>query len=220
LGFPGIGRSLLGSSASLPHFQMLEKNAQEAQDEQIKQQFSHHREETRQQGQNLEQAFQALGEQPTTQPCPAIDGLKTEAEQMVQQTSSQLVDSVLLGGAAETEHHEIAVYEGLITKAEAMGQQESSTCSSRTSSRSSTRFRRSSRRHSSSRSARPSRSGRSERRPITGAREGRRATSLSSLSHQSRRDRVMKTLAVRFGGRRYTLDRRARAAERLSPISS
>lgn len=124
MGFPGIGRSLLGSSASLPHFQMLEKNAQEAQDEQIKQQFSHHREETRQQVQNLEQALQALGEQPTTQPCPAIDGLKTEAEQMVQQTSSQLVDSVLLGGAAETEHHEIAVYEGLITKAEAMGQQE------------------------------------------------------------------------------------------------
>jgi hypothetical protein len=31
---------------------------------------------------------------------------------------------VILGGAAETEHHEIAVYEGLITKAEAMGEQD------------------------------------------------------------------------------------------------
>ena len=32
-----------------------------------------------------------------------------------------LVDDVLLAGAAETEHHEIAVYEGLITHAYAMG---------------------------------------------------------------------------------------------------
>ncbi len=28
---------------------------------------------------------------------------------------------MILSGAAETEHHEIAVYEGLITEAEAMG---------------------------------------------------------------------------------------------------
>jgi ferritin-like metal-binding protein YciE len=104
--------------------EMLQKNEQEAQDDGLKQQFSHHRQETQQQVQNLQQAFQALGEQPQNQPCPAIDGLKTEAEQMIQQTSPQLVDSVLLGGAAETEHHEIAVYEGLITKAEAMGQNE------------------------------------------------------------------------------------------------
>jgi ferritin-like metal-binding protein YciE len=31
------------------------------------------------------------------------------------------VDAVILAGAAETEHHEIAVYEGLITDAQAMG---------------------------------------------------------------------------------------------------
>jgi ferritin-like metal-binding protein YciE len=31
---------------------------------------------------------------------------------------------VILSGAAETEHHEIAVYEGLITEAEAMGKQD------------------------------------------------------------------------------------------------
>ncbi len=38
--------------------------------------------------------------------------------------SPGLVDAVLGGGATEVEHHEIAVYEGLITKAEAMGQQD------------------------------------------------------------------------------------------------
>jgi ferritin-like metal-binding protein YciE len=31
---------------------------------------------------------------------------------------------VIIGGGNETEHHEIAVYEGLITKAEAMGEQD------------------------------------------------------------------------------------------------
>ena len=104
--------------------EMLQTLEQEAQDEQLKQQFSHHRTETEQQVRNLEQAFSALGSPPQSQPCPAIDGLKTEGEQMIAQTSPQLIDAVLLGGAAETEHHEIAVYEGLITKAEAMGEQD------------------------------------------------------------------------------------------------
>jgi ferritin-like metal-binding protein YciE len=103
---------------------MLQKNEQEARDEKIKQRFAHHREETEGQIRNLEQAFSALGGEPQTQPCPTIDGLKAEAEQMITQTSSKLVDGVLVGGAAETEHHEIAVYEGLITKAEAMGEQD------------------------------------------------------------------------------------------------
>ena len=31
---------------------------------------------------------------------------------------------MILAGAAETEHHEIAVYEGLITEAQAMGKQD------------------------------------------------------------------------------------------------
>lgn len=34
------------------------------------------------------------------------------------------MDSVILSGAAETEHHEIAVYEGLITEAQAMGKRD------------------------------------------------------------------------------------------------
>ena len=103
---------------------MLETSEQKAQDDKVKQQFAHHREETEGQIRNLEQAFSALGGEQQVQPCPAIDGLKAEAEQLISQTSKQLVDAVLIGGAAETEHHEIAVYEGLITKAEAMGEED------------------------------------------------------------------------------------------------
>jgi ferritin-like metal-binding protein YciE len=104
--------------------QMLQELEQAAQKDELKQQLSHHREETEQQVKNLTQVFSALGQKPEKQPCPAIEGLQAEGQQMIQQTSPQLVDSVILGGAAETEHHEIAVYEGLITKAEAMGQED------------------------------------------------------------------------------------------------
>jgi ferritin-like metal-binding protein YciE len=39
-------------------------------------------------------------------------------------TMENTVLEMILSGAAETEHHEIAVYEGLITEAEAMGKQD------------------------------------------------------------------------------------------------
>jgi ferritin-like metal-binding protein YciE len=102
--------------------QMLQTMEQKAQEPELKEQFSHHRDETEQQISNLQQVFSALGEQAQTQPCPTIEGLKEEGEMMIAQTSDEIVDAVLLSGAAETEHHEIAVYEGLITHADEMGQ--------------------------------------------------------------------------------------------------
>jgi ferritin-like metal-binding protein YciE len=103
---------------------MLEKNEQEAQDPELKRLLSHHREETQRQVTNIERAFQALGQEPEGQSCHAIDGLKKEGEHGLRQVEDPLVDHVLLGGAAEVEHHEIAVYNGLITKAEAMGEED------------------------------------------------------------------------------------------------
>ena len=52
---------------------------------------------------------------------PAIEGIQKEGKANAKKTDDALVDSVLLAGAAETEHHEIAVYEGLIINARAMG---------------------------------------------------------------------------------------------------
>lgn len=92
--------------------------------EPLKQQFRHHADETRQQIQNLEQAFAALGEDPDDKPCPAIEGLEKEGQANIKKAQESVVDAVILSGAAETEHHEIAVYEGLITEAEAMGKQD------------------------------------------------------------------------------------------------
>ena len=103
---------------------MLENLEQEAQSSDLKQQLRHHRQETEQQVRNIEQAFRALGTDPETAPCPVVEGLEKEGKQNLKQVTDELKDSVILGGAAETEHHEIAVYRGLITKAEAMGEQD------------------------------------------------------------------------------------------------
>jgi ferritin-like metal-binding protein YciE len=104
--------------------EMLGELEQKAQREQLKHQFRHHAEETRQQIHNIEQAFAALGEEPDDSPCPAIEGLEKEGKANIKKADDSLVDAVILSGAAETEHHEIAVYEGLITEAEAMGKQD------------------------------------------------------------------------------------------------
>jgi ferritin-like metal-binding protein YciE len=101
---------------------MLKELSGKANDTELKQQLSHHREETEQQIRNLNQIFAALGTQPQTQPCPVIDGLDKEGKETLQQTTPELHDAVILSGCAEVEHHEIAVYDGLITMAEQLDQ--------------------------------------------------------------------------------------------------
>ena len=70
---------------------------------------------------NLEKAFAALGWEVDDSPCPAIEGIEKEGKANVKKADDAVIDDVLLSGAAQTEHHEIAVYEGLITHAQAMG---------------------------------------------------------------------------------------------------
>jgi ferritin-like metal-binding protein YciE len=102
--------------------QMLGELVEAAKSSQLKQQLRHHREETQAQIRNLQQAFQSLGKEPEEQPCPAIEGIEKEGQSNLKMTEESLNDAVILGGCAETEHHEIAVYENLITHADAMGQ--------------------------------------------------------------------------------------------------
>ena len=115
-----LGTVLSGEKKILSMLKKLEKRAQK---DELKQQFRHHREETEGQIRNIEQAFDALGERPAGHANPVVEGLAEQAEELYEKTDKQIVDSVLLGGAAETEHVEIALYEGLITQARAMGQE-------------------------------------------------------------------------------------------------
>jgi ferritin-like metal-binding protein YciE len=100
----------------------LPKLQEEASDDELRTGFEQHLEETKQHVKNIEQAFEAIGEQPKAEKCPGIEGLKKEHDELLKQASPSLVDSVDLGAAARTENYEIAAYEGLLAMAEAMGE--------------------------------------------------------------------------------------------------
>jgi ferritin-like metal-binding protein YciE len=102
--------------------EMLEDLQQEAHDTELRRNLAQHHRETQQQIRNLERAFDALGEDHEEQSCPAIDGLQKEGEQLLKEVDEDLNDKVILSGVVETEAHEIAVYDGLITTAEVMGE--------------------------------------------------------------------------------------------------
>jgi ferritin-like metal-binding protein YciE len=114
----------LGSALTMEQnvLEMLGDLEGESQSEELKQQFRHHADETRQQIANIEQSFREMGEEPDDSPCPAIKGLEADAKANIKMADESVVDDVILAGAAATEHHEIAVYETLITHAEELGQ--------------------------------------------------------------------------------------------------
>jgi ferritin-like metal-binding protein YciE len=99
---------------------MLDKLQEEASDPTLKRNLQQHRRETEHHVANLQQIFRALGEEPETQSCPTIEGLQKEGKEMIKEADESLVDAVILSGVIETEHHEIAVYDGLIIQAEQM----------------------------------------------------------------------------------------------------
>jgi ferritin-like metal-binding protein YciE len=104
----------------------LPKLQEEASDEELASGFAEHLEETRQHVKNLEQAFEALGEPAKAEKCPGIEGIKKEHDDFVANESptSEVLDAFLTGAGARTEHYEIAAYEGLVTMATAMGEED------------------------------------------------------------------------------------------------
>ncbi len=102
----------------------LPKLQEEASDAELASGFAEHLEETRQHVKNLEQAFEALGEPAKAEKCPGIEGIKKEHDDFVANESptSEVLDAFLTGAGARTEHYEIAAYEGLVTMATAMGE--------------------------------------------------------------------------------------------------
>jgi ferritin-like metal-binding protein YciE len=104
----------------------LPKLQEEASDEELASGFAEHLEETRQHVKNLEQAFEALGEPAKAEKCRGIEGIKKEHDDFVANESptSEVLDAFLTGAGARTEHYEIAAYEGLVTMATAMGEED------------------------------------------------------------------------------------------------
>ncbi len=112
-----LGMALGAERKVLATLKKLERSAQR---DELKQQFHHHLEETEGQIENIEQAMQAIGAEGGHE-SDAATGIAAEGDKLLDKVDDELIDAVLLGAAAKTEHVEIAMYEGLITKAEAMG---------------------------------------------------------------------------------------------------
>ena len=100
--------------------EVLPKLIGEVSDEEFRSGLESHLEQTRKHVANVEQVFEIFGEEPKAERCVAFEGLKQEHDQMVEETSSSLIDIVDVGAAARTENYEIAAYEGLRRMAKAL----------------------------------------------------------------------------------------------------
>ncbi|MFL5928681.1 MAG: ferritin-like domain-containing protein [Gaiellaceae bacterium] len=100
---------------------MLAEFEQHAQRDDLRELFRRHTDETRSHIANIEKSFQLLGEDVIGTDSPAIEGLQQETSAAIGRADGSVVDALIAVGVVETEHHEIGVYESLVTKAEARG---------------------------------------------------------------------------------------------------
>jgi ferritin-like metal-binding protein YciE len=116
----------LGSALTMERtlVEVLHELEENAQRQEIKDALSQHRQQTIGHVKNIEECFRLLGEEVDDSPCPVIDAMAKEGKATIKKTDDSIVDAVILTAAGESEHHEIAVYEALITNAEARGADE------------------------------------------------------------------------------------------------
>jgi ferritin-like metal-binding protein YciE len=106
---------------------VLPKLIDEVTDGEFKSGLENHLAQTRKHVSNVEQVFEIFGEEPHAEPCVGFEGLKKEHDDLIEKSSSSLIDHIDLGAAARTENYEIAAYEGLRRMAKAFGEDEAVT---------------------------------------------------------------------------------------------
>ena len=113
----------LGSALSMENdvLQMLGQLQDAAQRPEIKEMFRVTADRTRQQITNIEESFALLGEEVDDSPSPVTKGLAQEGKSTIRKTDTSIVDAVVLAGALEAAHYQAAVYEVLVTNADARG---------------------------------------------------------------------------------------------------
>jgi len=104
--------------------EVLPKLMDEVKSAEFKKGLEKHLRETRTHVENLEQAFELLGEEVEKEECVGFQGLTKEHDQLVEESSDDLIDLVDAGSVARAEHYEIAAYESLITMARALGERD------------------------------------------------------------------------------------------------
>ena len=98
-------------SAEQQILKMLPELQQEALNHELQEALKTHEEETQQQVRNIQEVFRQLGETPEATTCYAVKGLAEEHKALhKEQPSPEILEMANLGGAAKTEHYEIAMY--------------------------------------------------------------------------------------------------------------
>ena len=104
---------------------MLPELENEALHPDVKTAFKEHRAETEGQIKRLDEVFKLLGEAPEETTCHAAEGLKQEHEALhEEQPTPEILEMGNLGGAAKTEHYEIASYTLVTQMARDLGERE------------------------------------------------------------------------------------------------
>jgi ferritin-like metal-binding protein YciE len=88
----------------------LPKLAKAAEDENLKEAFESHLQETQEHVSRLEKVFRAFGEEPRGKKCKAMQGLLEEGSELIEEEAG---DAALICAAQKVEHYEIASYGSL-----------------------------------------------------------------------------------------------------------
>jgi len=98
-------------SAETQLLDALPKMSETASDQQLKNSFSHHLEETRKQKERLEQIGKELNVDLSGETCEAMEGLVKEGEEIINSDADNIVkDAALIAAAQRVEHYEMAGY--------------------------------------------------------------------------------------------------------------
>ena len=116
----------LGAALSMENevLNSLQDMQQETPRPEIRELLQRHEAESREQIDRIKECFRLLEEDIDDSPCPAIQGISKEGKATLKKIDDSIVDAGILSGAIETEHHEIAVYEILVTNAKARGRED------------------------------------------------------------------------------------------------
>jgi len=100
----------------------LAKMSKAAYNEELKDAFDGHLEETEMQIGKLEKCFELMGKKAAAKKCEAMEGLIKEGEQQIEEhDEGHPRDAALIGAAQKVEHYEISAYGTLRTMANVLG---------------------------------------------------------------------------------------------------
>ena len=103
----------------------LPKLAKAATNDDLREAFEMHLEETQEQITRLEEVFEALGEKVKAKPCPGMAGIIQEGQEtMKEDADGAVMDAALIAAAQRAEHYEIGAYGTCIEWARLMGHTE------------------------------------------------------------------------------------------------